>query len=198
MEIIKAGSTGKCPFCGVVNRFEGPVTESTYTGKALIEELIINQGEKPNSLYLAKCAACKEVILTYNQKMIFPLGSNRSRCPEEVPENLKNDYKETCLVEPLSKKAAAALGRRCLQNLLREQGFKAKDLSDEIDLAIKKLPSHLSENIDAIRNIGNYAAHPIKSQKTGEIVEVEPQEAEWVLDVLEGLFESLLCSTQLI
>lgn len=51
------------------------------------------------------------------------------------------------------------------------------------------MPSHLVEAIDAIRNIGNFATHPIKSQKTGEIVPVEPGEAEWNLDVLESLFD---------
>lgn len=40
-----------------------------------------------------------------------------------------------------------------------------------------------------MRNIGNFAAHPIKSTNTGEIIDVEPGEAEWLLDVLEGLFD---------
>lgn len=45
------------------------------------------------------------------------------------------------------------------------------------------------ESIDAIRNIGNFAAHPMKSASTGEIVDVEVGEAEWILDVLEALFD---------
>jgi hypothetical protein len=47
----------------------------------------------------------------------------------------------------------------------------------------------LTESIDAIRNVGNLAAHPIKNTNTGVIVEVEPGEAEWLLDVLETLFD---------
>ena len=43
----------------------------------------------------------------------------------------------------------------------------------------KKLPSHLKEQIDAIRNIGNFAAHASKSKSTGTIVDVEPSEADW-------------------
>ena len=31
----------------------------------------------------------------------------------------------------------------------------------------------------------NFAAHPIKSMHTGEVIEVEPGEAEWLLDTLE-------------
>jgi hypothetical protein len=37
-------------------------------------------------------------------------------------------------------------------------------------------------NIDAIRNVGNFAAHPLKSTNTGLILDVEPSEAEWPLD----------------
>jgi hypothetical protein len=51
------------------------------------------------------------------------------------------------------------------------------------------VPAQLAEQLDALRIIGNFAAHPTKSQHTGEIIEVEPTEAEWNLDVLDGLFE---------
>ena len=76
--------------------------------------------------------------------------------------------------------------------MLREKAnVKKSDLAREINEVIgsKALPSHLADAIDAIRNIGNFAAHPVKSTASGEIVEVEPGEAEWTLDVLDGLFD---------
>jgi hypothetical protein len=36
---------------------------------------------------------------------------------------------------------------------------------------------------------GNFAAHPMKSQQSGAVLDVEPGEAEWNLDVLEQLFD---------
>lgn len=123
---------------------------------------------------------------------IRPFGSNRPPCPQEVPESIALDYREACLVFPFSSKASAALSRRCLQNLLRDAAkVKPSDLSKEIQEVIDsgKLPSQLGDSIDAIRNIGNFAAHPIKGKSTGEIVDVEPEEAEWNLDVLESLFD---------
>ena len=75
---------------------------------------------------------------------------------------------------------------------MREKaGVKKGDLAKEIQEVIdsKSLPSYLADNIDAIRNIGNFAAHPQKSTATGEIIDVEPGEAEWLLDVLEMLFD---------
>lgn len=66
-----------------------------------------------------------------------------------------------------------------------------KDLNDQIVEVIDSgaLPSHITEGLHAVRSIGNFAAHPIKSRSTGEIVEVEPGEAEWNLVVLESLFD---------
>lgn len=122
----------------------------------------------------------------------YPKGASRAPVSEEVPDKFADDYKEACLVLSDSAKASAALSRRCLQNLLRDKaGIKAGNLADEIQQVLdsKKLPSWLAESLDAIRNIGNFAAHPMKSTNSGEILEVEPGEAEWNLDVLEGLFD---------
>lgn len=56
-------------------------------------------------------------------------------------------------------------------------------------LVSKTLPSRLADDLHAVRVVGNFGAHPIKSKSTGEIVDVEPGEAEWNLDVLEALFD---------
>ncbi|MBC8484969.1 MAG: DUF4145 domain-containing protein [Bacteroidetes bacterium] len=93
-----------------------------------------------------------------------------------------------------SPKASAALSRRCLQNIIREElKIKKNNLSDEIQEVIDKklMPTDILESIDSVRNIGNFAAHPIKSKSSGEIVEVEPDEAFWNLEVLEMIFDFL-------
>ena len=118
-------------------------------------------------------------------------GVSRKPAAPEVPKELAEDYNEACLVLADSAKASAALSRRCLQTLLREHAkVRPQNLNKEIDevLASKALPTHLADDIHAIRAIGNFAAHPTKDTATGEIVEVEPGEAEWLLDLLVGLF----------
>jgi hypothetical protein len=129
-----------------------------------------------------------------NEILIRPKIANRPPVPIEVPNEFATDYTEACLVLADSPKASAALSRRCLQHIIREKlKIKRKDLFQEIQEVIDGglLPTDLLESIDAIRNVGNFAAHPIKSQSSGEIVEVEPHEAEWNLDVLEMMFEYL-------
>ena len=157
------------------------------------------------------CPSCDRIILyavcaqaitgagggnhAFNPKktlLVYPRGAARPAPSPEVPKEFADDYIEASLVLADSPKASAALSRRCLQHILREKsGVKPGDLAKEIDqvLANKLLPSHLAEAVDAIRNIGNFAAHPIKSTATGEVVPVEPGEAEWNLDVLDGLFD---------
>ena len=91
-----------------------------------------------------------------------------------------------------SPKASAALTRRCMQHILRnEEKVKPGNLSYEIQEAIANgnLPSHIEDQLNAVREIGNLAAHPTKDQSTGQVLPVEPGEAEWNLDVLEALFD---------
>ena len=126
------------------------------------------------------------------RQTVRPFASSRPPVPKEVEIMFASDYNEACLILTLSPKASAALSRRCLQNILREKaGVKKGDLANEIQQIIdsNSLPSHLSESVDAVRNIGNFAAHPLKSTATGEIVDVEVGEAEWLLDVIEALFD---------
>ena len=103
-------------------------------------------------------------------------GASRKPAPPEVPKGLGEDYNEACVVLADSPKSSAALGRRCLQIILQEHAkVKPQELSKEIDevLASKQLPTYIANDIDAIRHIGNFAAHPIKSTNSGEIVDVE-------------------------
>lgn len=124
--------------------------------------------------------------------MVHPRGMARASLPKEVVEPFASDYREACLVLSDSPKASAALSRRCLQALLRAKAsVKSGDLVKEIQQVLDSntLPSDLAAAIDAIRAIGNFAAHPTKNTSTGQIVDVEPGEAELLLDVLEELFD---------
>lgn len=152
------------------------------------------------------CPACFKGIIrlyvkpVYNGQLLSAEGhylarpkvSGRTPVPPEVPSTFSGDYNEACLVLADSPKASAALSRRCLQHILRDKAnVKHQNLDREIQEVLDRnlVPPHIAENLDAIRTTGNFAAHPIKSTSSGEIVEVEPHEAEWNLEVLEELFD---------
>ena len=150
------------------------------------------------------CPTCERIICAVERTSLhkrtgekplriiaYPKATARP-VPPAVEAAFANDFKEACLVIGDSEKASAALSRRCLQNLLREKAeTKERDLAAQIQevLASGKLPSHLAEAIDGVRVIGNFGAHPIKSKHTGEVIDVEKGEAEWLLETLEGLFD---------
>ena len=122
--------------------------------------------------------------------MVRPIGSSRDPCPPEVPEDIKKDYVEACLVLPYSANASAALSRRCLQHILRKHAnVNPSNLNAEINEVLNRgnLPPDIQSVIRGPQIAGNIAAHPM-SDKAGEITDVEPWEAEWVLDIIESLF----------
>ncbi|MFA5359389.1 MAG: DUF4145 domain-containing protein [Patescibacteria group bacterium] len=184
---IQKNQRGICPHCKTQNRFEVAIDNRNCEFGAVYLRYGLNDLLK--ELETCRCTNCGRVIIFFDNVMIHPLGATRPPCPEQVPTEIANDYNEACLVENLSKKAGAALARRCLQNLLHDQGIIKSNLNEEIDEAIKNLPTQLGGAIDSIRNIGNFAAHPIKSLHSGEILNVEDGEVEWSLDVLEQLFD---------
>ena len=130
-----------------------------------------------------------------NVRLVWPPVAQRTPLGIGVPESLKADYREACEVLSISPKASAALSRRVLQALLREQGYTGRDLARQIDAVLnendpaKILPTSIKANIDAIRNFGNFSAHPITDVTSLQIIDVDPQEAEWCLEIVERLFD---------
>jgi hypothetical protein len=207
MAKYQALSTEKCPNCLNSVRFE--VTNvQTGSNSFQVGAIHLDAPNQPGkeverlTITTASCPACGKVILTiesrnekfeeaqlYKEYVVWPLRSSRP-IPKEVPVHIRADYEEAALVLNLSPKASAALSRRCLQAVLREEAkANQNNLNAQIEAVIPKLPSYIAESIDAVRNIGNFAAHPTKSETSGELIEVEPGEAEWNLDVLDLLFD---------
>ena len=199
MAKLTSNSKAECPHCHTVVQF--PHTDNIENVEVFqhsVEEMRIT---------VVRCPSCHRLAVTIesgkfegvgsgshkfesdNEYVVWPIQYVRP-IPSEVPEHIAIDYHESAAVLNISPKASAALSRRCLQTILREAGgANQKNLVDQIEHATKNLPGYITKNIDAIRNIGNFAAHPTKDSSSGEIVEVEPGEAEWNLDVLDMLFD---------
>lgn len=190
----------KCPHCSVEAHFSWRETH--------IDGL---KGDEARRVRLAYCPSpeCNLVVALYDHgkeslpgyynwssgHLVEPKSAIRKPPPHEVPAIIADDYIEACRVLNFSPKASAALSRRCLQSLLRAHGYKAKDLAKEIDLLLqetdptKAIPQSLRTVVDAVRNFGNFSAHPITDVTTLQIIDVQPEEAEWCLEVLDECFE---------
>ena len=181
-----------CPRCGAY------ANQAWYLADAIDKDRAEYRGqsikmETIDEFAFSNCVHCKLVSIWNREKknLVYPKINNRTFDLTDIPKHLSDDYEEACVVLSDSPKASAALSRRCLQSILREQGFDDKSLFKEIQKAIdsEKLPSHIVESLDSVRTIGNLAAHPTKDISTGEILPVEPGEAEWNIETLEFLFD---------
>jgi len=197
---------GKCPHCLHDVYFKpqsvGPVGTTTdwgvnaLEGRSDSERIAVDFESCPNCQRLVvTCVVATPAGTDYKEKVtqnwfIWPRGGAVRPVPPEVPEHVRTVYRESAEVLAISPMASAALSRRCLQTVLTQAAHtKSKELSQQIDEVLPTLPSSLQEIVDAIRVVGNFATHPIKSKSSGEIVEVEAGEAESNLDVLDGLFD---------
>jgi Domain of unknown function (DUF4145) len=202
----------KCPHCAI--NFHDNWVEGSVDRKAYIKSVAGREIDRTGWLYRTalcpnpKCSkltieisallskpkpgSTREQINSLRKwRQVHPIGSNRGPVPSEVPKAIAADYVEASVVLPLSTKASAALSRRCLQAILNAHGFKGRDLAKQIDKLLKSrvLPMHIHKNVDVIRGFGNFSAHPITDKTTLQIIDVEPHEAEWCLEILEALFD---------
>lgn len=161
-------------------------------------------GDYIGAVKYVRCPSCQKPIIylllndpedeNYEEHLVWPTPQNvfQKSVPEEVPSVLKTDYIEARLVLDLSPKASAALSRRVLQTLIREnEGIRNRTLSQEINTLLEenRLPAYISDVIDGIRHYGNFSAHQSEDLVTGDVIDVEPGEAEWLLEIIEDLFD---------
>lgn len=127
------------------------------------------------------------------QRFVVPRHAIRKQIAESIPGELRRDYEEACLVLGDSTRASAALSRRCLQGVLELKGGVERGirLAKQIErvLASKELPPYICDRLHYVRELGNVGAHPTNNACTGEILDVEPGEAEACLLTIESLFD---------
>lgn len=188
----------KCPHCTVAVHI------------AFSENVVVINGVNTGWKYkTAKCPACDNLIFNVvrgeysrptagiptlkikEEIMVWPRSVGRAQISQHVPAAIAQDYSESCQVLAISPKASAALSRRCLQAILNDKGYTGRDLAKQIDslLANPQTPSALRDTVDAVRNFGNFSAHPITEQTTLQVIDVDPNEAEWCLDIIEEMFD---------
>ena len=192
----------KCPHCTL------EVHDNSSIEPAVVRRITVGQ-EFWASRHMT-CPSCDEIVIWfgkgflrnsserihfYDGRLIHPRSARRVPIGNDVPNHLRDDYSEACEVLPISAKASAALSRRILQDILKSHGYTGRDLVKQIEAVLnesdttKSLPTSLHETTDAVRNFGNFSTHPITEQSTLQIVEVEPEEAEWCLEIIEQLFD---------
>lgn len=205
----------KCPYCGHAQI----VTNETFdVAQIRIRNDLSKHGPIGSHVTTIVCsnADCKEITLrvflikgAIDERFNFRFTddvlhswsllpeSNAKPQPGYIHEAIVEDYKQACRIRDLSPKASATMSRRCLQGMIRDFCKISKaTLAKEID-ALKEqvdkgkgplgVTHDTIEAIDHIRRIGNIGAHMEKDINL--ILDVEPNEAQALIDLIEILFE---------
>ena len=200
---LNLGGKMQCGFCGVhFSAWKEIFWTSKKKNNNLFMIMAFSYEECPecknlNIFRLEKRSPNEECNISYDNSdkitRVYPNLPIEPKMYETVPKPIVDDFKEAYMILELSPKASAALSRRCLQSVsINSEGVnEGSSLKDQISFTIEKgiLPTYLSKLLNAVRVVGNFGAHPIPDKATGEIVDVEPGEAELNLEVLEGLFD---------
>lgn len=134
---------------------------------------------------------CKQLLQTWN---LIP-ASKAKGLPSYIPQSIRDDYNEACLILTSSPKASATLSRRCLQGMIRDfWGVKCPTLKAEIDSIQPKLDPVVWQAIEAVRKVGNIGAHMEKDINV--IIDVEPKEAELLIGLIEFLIKDWYVSRE--
>jgi hypothetical protein len=205
-----------CPFCGRAQTVTTAKAHSRFTSVSITDHALGAVGVRVDAIGCAN-EGCKQLTLTahvvrgsYGPSGMFedrgkpPLVS-RSILPDSfakpqpdyIPQALREDYREACLIRDLSPKASATLARRCLQGMIRDFAkINRKTLFQEIvDLrtaveagtAPRSVSIESVDAIDHVRTVGNIGAH--LEADVNHIIAVEPDEAQLLIDLIETLFE---------
>lgn len=103
-----------------------------------------------------------------------------------VPKAVAEDYAEAYLVRKLSPKASATLARRALQGMVRDfWGVSKRTLAEELKAIEASCDHDLYQVMMAVKGVGNIGAHP--ERNVNLIVEIEPEEAQQLLDLIHLL-----------
>lgn len=173
--------------------------------------MLYTDGDQDARVEAVSCPECKGVFLTHanveyglarepgtgtwvesDKFILWPRVSSRLPVSPDVPEQYASLAREAGLILADSPRASAALSRRCLQELLRNEAkAPPSTLYHEVEWALTNadLPSRARRSLHSLREIGNMAAHPNKAPGSDDYLEVEPTEADWTLDVLDDLFD---------
>lgn len=142
------------------NKAEGIVaSHSAPPAQYLVQNYVPTT--KVESASLSRCSHCKQYAFWIKDKMVYPVVSLAPLPSDDMPEDVKADYKEAASIVEASPRASSALLRLALQKLMPHLGEKGKNINEDIsNLVNKGLSTDIQQALDLVRVVGNESVHP--------------------------------------
>lgn len=185
-----------CPHCGITVLYK-PI------GKTYTFNCTDHLSRKSSiQVHVGVCPQCNKIAIgayhPNHSHYLWPPDVWPDRAPAGLDSEIKRYYDEARHIVSLSPSGAAVLSRRCIQHVIRKKlEIRKRSLFEEIEEAVKRdeLSKPTRDALDHVRNIGNWAAHPVENAGENDpantLIEVSLKEARYTLEVLELLFRDL-------
>ncbi len=210
---LSPGGEMKCPTCGE----NTPESWSRLSPSGVSAQYFKGAQAHNQHVHLdwMLCAnpECKELVIRVHESELSRISDSSMPPPTSwlarprtggrvvdvaVPDPYRVDYLEAAAILDISSRMSAVLSRRILADIL-EKYAKLTDFSlkARIDafVADKNHPRDLRQNLGHFIEIGNFGAHT-QTNDQGEIVNVDQEEAAWMLDLVERLFDYFIVSPE--
>lgn len=185
IEFNETSRTYTCPFCGCKQSY---VNNTFYMENGSDDTKIEVFHLKCSNNDCGKTTVLAQTFDGKRQWDLIPEVVYR-HYPDYIPQQIRDDYVEACLIMDQSPKAAATLLRRCLQGMIRDfHGITKDKLGDAINELQGKITTPLWNAIDGLRKVGNIGAHMEKDVNL--IVDIDPNEAEKLKKLIERLLDN--------
>jgi Domain of unknown function (DUF4145) len=107
------------------------------------------------------CHSCGGFAIWVKDRFVYPEKESTFIAHDEMPDDVREDFKEAASIVDKSPRGAAALLRLAIQKLMPALGEKGKDLNEDIASLVKRgLEVDVQRALDVVRVIGNNAVHP--------------------------------------
>ena len=152
-----------CPNCTVYSRHDWNNIYVDETKGTFIPVVPMSTSNKIIELKVCRCENCGYISFWYNKRLSWPLNTGVESPLDEMPNDIKELYKEASSIVELSPKGSCAILRLALQKLCNR--LAGQDEKKKIDGAIKilverGLPETLQKAMDIVRIVGDEAVHP--------------------------------------
>lgn len=177
-----------CPHCGAYSKFTVKTNDSGFWADSSKRFRVTTTTEH--------CDNCSGIIVVFTRpggaqtpdKELISYPTNVPKVDEIIPEKIAVDFKGGINCLSINEyKAAAAMFRRSLQQVMIDKNASGSDLFAQIDDLEKRqiITSQVKNWAHEIRLWGNHGAHPSKDG----LDELKREDMEEVKEFLESLFD---------
>ena len=144
-----------------------------------------------------RCPTCDRLIISLCTKdgctyPAWPASTTRARLSQDVPADFAGEYHAASQIIFYSPEASAAISRRLLHRFLASHAQAGRGgLAEQIRQASvsPEVPAYLREALLTLARVAKLDPDGAKSLQPEALAPAEPGEADWLLDVLQSLFE---------